>query len=117
MLTAKRAGRFITVTSIAGELARPGDAIYPIAKQGLAGMVRALAVEYGGQGIISNGIAPGTFVTETNAAQHGRASGRERVGQYVLISVGAGSFKTKIVTKYNDIENILEKRLIHPEDC
>src|SRR3546814_20517306 len=59
MLTAKRPGRFITVTSIAGELARPGDAIYPIAKQGLAGMVRTLAVEYGGQGITSNGIAPG----------------------------------------------------------
>src|SRR3546814_7004689 len=67
MLTAKRPGRFITVTSIAGELARPGDAIYPIAKQGLAGIVRALAVEYGGQGITSNGIAPGTFATETNA--------------------------------------------------
>ncbi|MDS1141585.1 SDR family oxidoreductase [Pusillimonas sp. SM2304] len=60
-------GRIITLTSIAGELARPGDAIYPIAKQGLAGMVRALAVEYGGQGITSNGIAPGTFATETNA--------------------------------------------------
>src|SRR3546814_15614200 len=30
-------------------------------------MVRALAVEYGGQGITSNGIAPGTFATETNA--------------------------------------------------
>src|SRR3546814_715126 len=67
LLTAKRHGRFITVTSIEGELARPGDAIYPIAKQGLAGMVRASAVEYGGQGITSNGIAPGTFATETNA--------------------------------------------------
>ncbi len=61
-------GRFITLTSIAGELARPGDAIYPVAKQGLAGMVRALAVEYGNQGITSNGIAPGTFATETNAS-------------------------------------------------
>src|SRR3546814_13274604 len=67
MLTAKRPGRFITVTSIAGELARPGDAIYPIAKQGLAGMVRALAVAYGGPGLTSNGIAPGTFATETTA--------------------------------------------------
>jgi gluconate 5-dehydrogenase len=61
------AGRFITLTSIAGELARPGDAIYPVAKQGLAGLVRALAVEYGNQRITSNGIAPGTFATETNA--------------------------------------------------
>ncbi|MCX5470138.1 SDR family oxidoreductase [Alcaligenes sp. A-TC2] len=62
-----RHGRIVTLTSIAGPLARPGDAIYPVAKQGLAGMVRALAVEFGGQGITSNGIAPGTFATETNA--------------------------------------------------
>lgn len=60
-------GRLITLTSIAGELARLGDAIYPIAKQGLCGMIRALAVEYGPRGITSNGIAPGTFATESNA--------------------------------------------------
>lgn len=61
-------GRIVTLTSIAGPLARPGDAIYPVAKQGLAGMVRSLAVEFGGQGITSNGIAPGTFATDSNAA-------------------------------------------------
>lgn len=63
-----RNGRIITLTSIAGQLARYGDAIYPIAKQGLSGLVRALAVEYGPHGITSNGIAPGTFATESNAA-------------------------------------------------
>ncbi|HEY9279437.1 MAG TPA: SDR family oxidoreductase [Eoetvoesiella sp.] len=61
-------GRIITLTSIAGGLARAGDAIYPVAKQGLSGMVRALAVEYGPHAITSNGIAPGTFATETNSA-------------------------------------------------
>lgn len=61
-------GRLITITSVAGELARPGDAIYPAAKQGLTGMMRALAVELGPFGITSNAIAPGTFATETNAA-------------------------------------------------
>lgn len=68
MVLKKTAGRILTLTSIAGGLARLGDAIYPIAKQGLSGMVRALAVEYGQHGITSNGIAPGTFATETNAA-------------------------------------------------
>src|SRR5690606_19407064 len=43
-----------------------GDAIYPIAKHGMVGLVRALAVEYGPHGITSNGISPGTFATETN---------------------------------------------------
>ena len=68
MRSIKKPGRIITLTSIAGELARYGDAIYPIAKQGLSGLIRALAVEYGPHGITSNGIAPGTFATETNAA-------------------------------------------------
>ncbi|HUG60164.1 MAG TPA: SDR family oxidoreductase [Candidimonas sp.] len=68
MVAKRLQGRLITLTSIAGELARRGDAIYPIAKQGLSGMIRALAVEYGPCGITSNGIAPGTFATETNAS-------------------------------------------------
>jgi len=66
MVDSGMAGRIITLTSIAGQLARPGDAIYPVAKQGLTGLVRALAVEFGKHGITSNGIAPGTFATETN---------------------------------------------------
>lgn len=68
MVATGRAGRIITLTSIAGELARHGDGLYPVAKQGLAGLVRALAVEFGPQNITSNGIAPGTFATETNAS-------------------------------------------------
>ena len=67
MVAERKPGSILTLTSIAGELARAGDAIYPIAKQGLSGMVRALAVEYGPHAITSNGIAPGTFATETNA--------------------------------------------------
>jgi len=62
----QRYGRLITITSVVGELARAGDAIYPAAKQGLTGMMRALAMEYARHGITSNAIAPGTFVTETN---------------------------------------------------
>ncbi len=62
----QKGGRIITLTSIAGPLARPGDAIYPIAKLGLKGMVHSLAVEFGPHGITSNGIAPGTFATESN---------------------------------------------------
>lgn len=62
-----RPGRIITLTSIADRVARPGDAMYAVAKHGLAGLVKALAVEYGRHGITSNGIAPGTFATESNA--------------------------------------------------
>ena len=61
-------GRIIMVTSIAGPLGRANDAAYIAAKGGLAGFVRALAVEFGPHGITANAIAPGYFATETNAA-------------------------------------------------
>lgn len=61
-------GRLITVTSIAGQVARSGDAVYTGAKAGLTGMMRALAAEYGPLGITSNAIAPGGVATAANAA-------------------------------------------------
>ncbi|AZN99888.1 SDR family oxidoreductase [Mesorhizobium sp. M9A.F.Ca.ET.002.03.1.2] len=68
IMKAQGYGRLISVTSIVGEMARPGDAVYPAAKQGLTGLMRSMAVEYGVHGITSNAIAPGMFATETNAA-------------------------------------------------
>lgn len=61
-------GRLITVTSVAGQIARANDSVYTAAKAGLTGMVRALAAEYGSRNITSNAIAPGFFATETNLA-------------------------------------------------
>ncbi|RUU42221.1 SDR family NAD(P)-dependent oxidoreductase, partial [Mesorhizobium sp. M6A.T.Ca.TU.002.02.2.1] len=68
IMKAQGHGRLIAVTSIVGEIARPGDAVYPAAKQGLTGLMRSIAVEYGAHGVTSNAIAPGMFATETNAA-------------------------------------------------
>lgn len=68
IMRAQGQGRLISVTSIVGEMARPGDAVYPAAKQGLTGLMRSMAVEYGAHGVTSNAIAPGMFATETNAA-------------------------------------------------
>jgi gluconate 5-dehydrogenase len=68
IMKAQGYGRLISVTSIVGEMARPGDAVYPAAKQGLTGLMRSMAVEYGAHGVTSNAVAPGMFATETNAA-------------------------------------------------
>jgi gluconate 5-dehydrogenase len=67
LMIPRRHGRIINVTSIAGPLARPGDAPYIAAKGGLAALTRALAAEFGSHNITVNGIAPGFFATETNA--------------------------------------------------
>ena len=60
-------GRLIAITSVVGEFAR-GRRRLSGGQAGLTGMMRALAAEFGGRGITSNAIAPGTFATETNAA-------------------------------------------------
>lgn len=68
LMLPQRSGRMIFVTSIAGQIARSGDSVYTGAKQGVTGMMRALAAEYGPMGITSNAIAPGGVATESNAA-------------------------------------------------
>jgi gluconate 5-dehydrogenase len=68
LMIPRRTGRIINVTSIAGPLARPGDAPYIAAKGGLAALTRAMAAEFGPHNITVNAIAPGFFATETNAA-------------------------------------------------
>lgn len=58
-----RAGRFVAVASAAATRGLPMLAAYCAAKSGVAGLIRALAVELGGTGVTANAVSPGSTDT------------------------------------------------------
>ncbi len=68
MIAGGRGGRIVNISSVAGAIANPGDPIYGVTKAGLDGLTRALAAELGPHNINVNGVAPGFFNTQANAA-------------------------------------------------
>src|SRR5437879_1108967 len=58
-------GRIVTITPQHGMVGAPGHAAYAVSKAGLIQLTRQVAVEYGRDGIICNGVAPGKVVTGT----------------------------------------------------
>jgi len=63
-----RGGRLLFTGSMLGQIARPNNALYAATKAGLAGLVRALAVELGPRGITCNAVAPGLVLTDMTAS-------------------------------------------------
>lgn len=62
------AGRIINIGSINSFAAEPGAAAYVASKGGVRLLTKAMAVELAGYGILVNMIAPGSILTERNAA-------------------------------------------------
>lgn len=67
--TAGTPGSIVNVSSIHGSRAFRGFAAYDIAKTGLDGLTRSLAVEYGAEGIRCNAVAPGLIAVERYVQQ------------------------------------------------
>src|SRR5215467_14337277 len=60
-----RSGRFLAVASSAATRGLPMLAAYCASKAGVAGLIRALAVELGGTGVTANAVSPGSTATPT----------------------------------------------------
>jgi SDR family mycofactocin-dependent oxidoreductase len=73
-----RDGRFVAVASAAAVRGLPMLAAYCAAKAGVAGFVRALAVELGGTGVTANAVSPGstrTAMLDETARLYGMSAG------------------------------------------
>ena len=62
----RKAGRIITIASLSSFLGFNQVAAYTASKAGVAGLTRALAVEWAPHGVTVNAIAPGVFITDLN---------------------------------------------------
>lgn len=64
-------GRIVMTSSVSGQSTMPLIGAYSTAKASLSALARAIAVEYGPQGVTANAIAPGFVRTEfTTGLQH-----------------------------------------------
>jgi 3-oxoacyl-[acyl-carrier protein] reductase len=67
MISARRGGRIVTISSVSGLIGNRGQVNYSAAKAGLIGATKALATELASRNITVNCVAPGLIETQMTA--------------------------------------------------
>jgi len=81
-MAARGFGRIVNISSVTGPVVSiDGSSAYATAKAAVTGMTRAVALEYGGQGITCNAILPGWIATESSSPTEIRAGKRTPAGR------------------------------------
>jgi NAD(P)-dependent dehydrogenase (short-subunit alcohol dehydrogenase family) len=91
MIARGQGGRIVNMSSQAGFVALPGEAIYCLSKAAVAHMTKCMAVEWGRHGITVNAVAPTFIETDGTAEALGRPGFRDDVVERIaaLHRVGA----------------------------
>jgi len=64
VMTKKRFGRIINISSVVGEMGNPGQANYCASKAGMLGLTKSMARELAKRNITVNAVTPGFIVTD-----------------------------------------------------
>jgi 3-oxoacyl-[acyl-carrier protein] reductase len=64
MISARKGGRIVTLSSVSGEIGNRGQVNYSAAKAGIIGATKALAIELAKRSITVNCVAPGIIETQ-----------------------------------------------------
>lgn len=86
VMSKKKAGRIINITSVVGVVGNVGQVNYAAAKAGVIGMTKTVAREYSGRGITCNAIAPGFIASDMTGVLS------EKIVEAVLKTIPLGRF-------------------------